>query len=123
MAIIAYNIVPPDCIERVISQRGEMTIYQRSSTLRLAPRFVLKSTWHEQPRQQQQQQGNSRSCWRLQWDTQEGEHNNVKGVAGNSSEHSVEEEDDSFQVDLRGRGASQDVIFKEKERITNANFG
>ena len=35
-AIITDNTVPPDCLERVISQRGEMTIYQRSSTSRLA---------------------------------------------------------------------------------------
>ena len=28
-----------------------MTIYQRSSTPRLAPRMVLKSTWHEQQQQ------------------------------------------------------------------------
>ena len=30
-AIIAYSTFPQDCIERVISQRGGMTIYQRSS--------------------------------------------------------------------------------------------
>ena len=38
-------------IELVISQRREMTIYHRSSTPRLAPRIVLKSTWLEQQQQ------------------------------------------------------------------------
>ena len=71
-AIITNSTVPPDCIERVISQRGEMTIYQRSSTPRLAPRIVFKSAWHEQQQQQQQQQqvvqstveGAAGNCWR-----------------------------------------------------------
>ena len=47
----AYSTVPPDCMERVISQHGEVTICQRSSTPRLAPRTVLKDTWHEQQQQ------------------------------------------------------------------------
>ena len=55
-AIITHSTVPLDRIERVISQRGEMTIYQRSSTPRLAPRTVLKSAWNEQQQQQKQQQ-------------------------------------------------------------------
>ena len=41
-AIITHSTVPLDCIERVISQRGEMTTYQRSSTPRLASRIVLR---------------------------------------------------------------------------------
>ena len=36
-ALTTNSTVPPDCIERVISQRGEMTIYQRSSAPTLAP--------------------------------------------------------------------------------------
>ena len=60
-AIITNSTVPPDCIERVISQRGEMTIYQRTSTPRPAPRIVLQSAWHEQQQQQQQQQDVSRN--------------------------------------------------------------
>ena len=70
-ATITYSTVPPDCIERVISQRGEKTIYQRSSTLRLAPRIVLRSTWHKQ-QQQQQQQDVLRSGGKLQRDTVRG---------------------------------------------------
>ena len=41
-AIIANSIVPPDSIEQVISQRREMSMYQRSLTQRPAPRIVLK---------------------------------------------------------------------------------
>ena len=66
-AIIAYHPFPPDKIERVISQRGDMTIYQRSSTPRLAPRIVLKSTWHEQQQQAAASSSlHSKSCGKLQ---------------------------------------------------------
>ena len=44
-AIITYSTAPPVCIESVISRLGEMTIYQRSLTSRLARRVVLKGTW------------------------------------------------------------------------------
>ena len=47
-AITTNSTLPTDCLERVISQRGEMTVCQRSSTPRLAPRIVLKNAWHEQ---------------------------------------------------------------------------
>ena len=68
-AIITNSTVPPECIERVITQRSEMTIYQRSSTPRLAPRIVLKSAWHMQQQQQKQPQDCLRSCGKLQRDT------------------------------------------------------
>ena len=57
-AIITNSAVPLVCVERVTTQRGEMTIYQRSSTPRLALRVVIKSAWHEQ-----RQQDVLRSCW------------------------------------------------------------
>ena len=46
-AINTNSTAPPDCVERVISQRGEMTFYQRSSTARAVPRIVLRSAWNE----------------------------------------------------------------------------
>ena len=62
-----HGTVPPDFFERVITQHGEMTIYQRSSTPSLAPRIVLKSAWNEQQQQQQRQdvlsQGAAGNCW------------------------------------------------------------
>ena len=97
-----------------------LTLNQRSSP-RLAPRIVLKSTWHEQ--QQQQQQGDWRSC------------GNYSGTGTKvtttmfqelrkTAANNVVEEDDSFQVGLRVHGVSQDVIHKDEERITNnTNFG
>ena len=45
-AIITNSMVPLDCIERAISQFGEMTIYLRSS--------ILKSACNEQQQQRQQ---------------------------------------------------------------------
>ena len=64
-AIITNRTVPPDCIERVISQCGEMAVYQQSSTPRPAPQSVLASAWHEQQQQQQQQQDVSRNSGKL----------------------------------------------------------
>ena len=60
-AIITDSTMPLDCIARVITQHGEMTVYQRSSTPKLVPRSVLKSAWHEQ----QLQQDVLRSCGEL----------------------------------------------------------
>ena len=47
-AIITNSTTPLDCIERVISQRGEMTVHERSSTPSPAPRIVLTTAWCEQ---------------------------------------------------------------------------
>ena len=74
-AIITDNTVPLDCIDRVITQHGEMTVYQRSSTPRLVPRSVVKSAWNEQ-----QQQDVLRSCEKLQRDTHKGDHTRPKAL-------------------------------------------
>ena len=46
------------------------------------------------------------------------DNNSVTEAAGNSSENNVVREEDSFQVDLRVNGVSQDAIYKDKERMT-----
>ena len=51
-AFIAYKTVPPDCIERVISQKGETTLYQRLSTPRPALNIILKNAQNRQQLQQ-----------------------------------------------------------------------
>ena len=50
-----HKTAPLDCIERVISQKGETTLYQRLFAPRPVPRIIIKNTWNQQ--QQQQQQG------------------------------------------------------------------
>ena len=52
---ITKSIVPLDFFERVITQHGEMTVYQRSTTPRHAPRVILENGWHKQQHHQQQQ--------------------------------------------------------------------
>ena len=42
-AIIAYKTVPPDCIERVTSQKDATTLNERHSTPRPAPRIIFKN--------------------------------------------------------------------------------
>ena len=58
-ATIVCISVPADCIDKVISQKGERTLYERLSTPGPAPKRVLKSAWQSQ--QQQQQQDTSES--------------------------------------------------------------
>ena len=41
-------IAPADCICKVISQKGQRTLFERLSTLRPAPKIVLKSAWQSQ---------------------------------------------------------------------------
>ena len=114
-AISAHKTVPLDCIERVISQKGETTLYQRLSTPRPAPRIILKNAWNHQ--QQQEQQGDLGSFRKLKRERHEGDNKRVKAAAGNCSENNVVREEDSFQVDLRAHGVSQDAIHKDEERV------
>ena len=53
---IVHNSVPTDCIDKVISQKGERTLFERLSTPRPAPKIVIKSAWQSQQQQQPQQQ-------------------------------------------------------------------
>ena len=87
-----------------------MTIYRRSSTTRPAPRIVLESTWHEQPQAATSSSQHLRSCGKLQQHRHDGEHHIVQGVAGNCSKHNIVEDENSFQIDLRVPGVSQDKL-------------
>ena len=61
-AVIVYNSVPADCIDKMISRKGERTLFERLSTPRPAPKIVLESAWQSQQQQQQQQQDTSESA-------------------------------------------------------------
>ena len=56
VAIITHDIVPGDCIPRVISQNGDRVLFESLATPRPAPKVTLKSKWLVQQQQQQQQQ-------------------------------------------------------------------
>ena len=91
--------MPPDCFERVISQRGEMTIYQRSSTPRLASRIVFE---------------------RLGVSSSNSSSEKPRETAGGTLSEAprldnAAKEECSFQVDLRVQGVSQDDICKDEE--------
>ena len=62
-------------LNEVITQHGEMTVYQRSSTPRFVLRVVLKSAWNEQ-----RQQDVLRSCEKLQRDTHKRDHTRPKAL-------------------------------------------
>ena len=55
-AEIVHNSLPEDCICKVISQKGERTLFDRLSPPRLDPKIVLRSAWQSQQQQQPQQQ-------------------------------------------------------------------
>ena len=55
---------------------------------------------------------------RLKREGHEGDDNCVQEMAGNCSDKNVVREKDSFQVDLRVHGVSQDAIYKDAERMT-----
>ena len=65
-AIVVYNSVLADCIYKVLSQKGKRVSFERLSTPRSAPTFVLKSSWQKQ-QQQQQQQDTSESASARSW--------------------------------------------------------
>ena len=113
-AIIPNSSTPPDCIERMISQRGEVTMFQRFSTPRSASRICHEQQQHAAASSSQ----HFRSCGKLQQDRHDGEHEIVQEVARNCSKHNIVKEGDSFQVDLRVPGVSQDVIYQDEGRTT-----
>ena len=98
-AVIVHNSVPTDCIFKVISQRGERTLFQRLSTPRPAPKIVLKSA--RQPQQQQ--------------DTSESSASGTRKLE--RRDESTVETEPEFKVDFRIEGIAQDVILKDDERM------
>ena len=111
-AIIVHDSVPPDCIEKVISEKGEKTWNQRLSTPRPAPRNILKNA---RSGHQQQQHGTFVSSRKQEQETHQGGCNSDS--EGSTWKH-VAKEEDSFQVDLRIQGVSQDAEHKDQEIMT-----
>ena len=64
-AMILYDSVPTDCIEKEVHQGGDNTLNQRLSTPRPAPKTVLKDVWELKQQQQQQQQNTLLSTGKL----------------------------------------------------------
>ena len=108
-----------DCIERV-TQHGEMTVYQGSSTPRLAPCIVLKSARNEQPQQQQDVLSQSRGKLAGhpnddQSIVQKEPLETDRTLSEAPSLNNAAKEQNSFQVNLRVHGVSQDDIYKDEE--------
>ena len=123
-ATVTDSTVPLDCIERVITQHGEMTINQRSSTPRLATRIVLRRAWHEQQQDVSMERSRvkllaSQSPKEAHSTVQEELRETVdRTQSGAPSLHNDVKEESSFQSDLRVHGASQDDMYKDEERMT-----
>ena len=90
-AIILYDSVKADCIEKSGSPSRRQIFNQRVSTPRPAPKVVLKDAW--QSKQQQQQQGTQSSS-------------------------GTPAEEYPFTVDLRIPGIPQDAVLEDQGRRT-----
>ena len=93
---------PLYCVERVIPQRKETTIHQRSSTPRFDPRIVLKCRACAAPA----------GCFEEPLETACGTLSEAPSL------NNAAKEEGSFQVDLRVYGVPQDDIYKDEERMT-----
>ena len=51
-AIITHNLVPGDCIYRVVSEKRDRAMFERLATPRPAPKVTLRSNWLVQQQQQ-----------------------------------------------------------------------
>ena len=54
-AIITHNLVPGDCMYRVISEKRDRVLFEKLATSRPAPKVTLKIIWLVQQQHQQQQ--------------------------------------------------------------------
>ena len=58
-----FGSVPADCIDTVVSTRGDTILYQKMLTPRPHPKVVLKNAWPEQhDKEVQQQSSTEQSC-------------------------------------------------------------
>ena len=103
-----WYLVPADCINKVISQKGDRIPFGRLPRLRPAPRVTLRSSWHSQhPQPQPQQQiseSASSSVWKQMRDT----------------ESSVNERP-KFEIDLREVGVPHGAILNDEEQMKEIN--
>ena len=112
--------MPAESIHKVISQKGERTLIERLSTLRPAPKVVLKSAWQSQQQQQQQDTSESASSGtrRLVLREERGtptdnpELLSVKKLM-RGTESLVEKEEPEFRVDLRLEGIAKKNVILE----------
>ena len=122
-AVIVYSPVPADCIYKVISQKGERTLFERLSTPRPAQKIALKGAWQSQQQQQQQDTSESASSRRKLVQTEEqGNPTDIPELPSarklkRSTGSLVQEEQPESKVDLRIEGLAQDVILEDEERM------
>ena len=121
-AVIVNNSVLADCVYKVISQKGERTLFERLSTPRPAPKIVLKSAWQSQQLQQDTSESapsRTRQLVRRAEREQREDQSNSTNDPESSRTRKLERKDEStvekepeFKVDLRIEGIAHDVIFK-----------
>ena len=116
--------MPADCIYKVISQKGERTLFKRLSTPRPAPKIALKGAWQSQQQQQQQDtsESASSSTRKLLQREEQGNPTEIPELPGarklkRSTGSLVQEEQPESKADLRIEGLAQDVILGDEERM------
>ena len=83
-AEIVHNSVPTDCIDKVIPQKGERTLFERLSTPRPAPKIVIKSAWQSQ--RQDSERGSTRTK-KLVRRVQREERERINGIQKRTQNH------------------------------------
>ena len=125
-AIIEHDLVPAECIYKVLSQNGDRILFERHSTPRPAPKVIMKSN-----RQSQQQQSIcddvSTSTSKLVTD-QIG----IRDVRGYATDDQTStrklvrnpeppvDTKPQFEIDLR-KGVSQDAVLQDEAKVNEIN--
>ena len=125
-AIITPDIVPGDCIHRVISQNGDRVLFERLAAPRPAHEVTLKSVCLVQQQQQQQQpirkegaKSNSKEV--AVWESKAGTRDEtrdatgVEKASGNSWRTASKVH---VGTDLSGQEVSTDVLLKKRSEYS-----
>ena len=118
-AIIPHDIVPGDCIHRVIFQNGDRVLFERLATPKPAPKVTLRSNWLVQQQQQpiRKEGVNSNSKQVATWESRAGTRDGTRDateveIASGNSSRTASKVD--FGTYLSGQEAAADALLKNE---------
>ena len=119
--IILNDLVPAECIYKVISQNGDRTLFERLSTPRLAPKVTLNSNWQSHQQQQHQQS----ICDVVSTSTRKLVHDRtgIRDVRGNMTDDQTSTRKlVQYSVSLVDKGHNSKSIFEWKEYLKTLSY-
>ena len=129
-ATIVHNLVPAECIHKVISQKGDRTLFDRLSTPQPASKVTLESNWHSQQQQQQQSMCDVVSTSTRKLVTGR---TGIRDVRGCTTDDQIStrkfvqnpephvDKKPQFKIGLRIEGVSQDAILQDEAKMNEIN--